>query len=89
VRIIEMMMGWRILKVALSLPTLLGFLLVAPGADASPRNPEVFGRRHKLHSPINETTANLIRGFIDHVSAVGGAADPTYVSSYPSFVPLF
>ena len=79
-------MGWRILKV--TLPALLGFVLVAPGADAYP---EVFGRPQKLHSPINETTTNLIRGFIDHVSprldsaAAAGAADPTYVSSlYPS-----
>ncbi|CAD6338450.1 unnamed protein product [Miscanthus lutarioriparius] len=58
-----------------------GGYVEAPGADAYP---EVFGRPQKLHSPINETTTNLIRGFIDHVcprldSAVaGGAADPTY-----------
>ncbi|KAG0515991.1 hypothetical protein BDA96_10G325100 [Sorghum bicolor] len=80
------MTGWRILKVTLSLPALLGFLLVAPRADAaSPKNPEVFSRHQRLHSAINETTTNLIRGFIDHVSprldsaaAAPGAADPTY-----------
>jgi len=89
-----MMTGWRILKVTLSLPALLGFLLVAPRADAaSPKNPEVFSRHQRLHSAINETTTNLIRGFVDHVSprldsaaAAPGAADPTYVSSYPSIV---
>lgn len=91
VRIGMVMGGWRILKVTLPVALLLGFLLVASGADASPRNPEVFvGRHQKLHSDINETTTNLlIRGFIDHVSprvdSGTGAADPTYVSSSPSY----